>query len=195
MTMREALKGLPQGWFHHGEAILELLEHHRPAVCVELGSWRGASAIAIARTIRLWGGHLTCVDTWTGEVEQSWGKVPGYPGMLAECAHNIIKAGMAANVSFMPTRTDDAASHWSGWIDFLYVDADHSYQSVITDLEMWWPLLRKGGLICGDDYGSPLYPDVADAWDEFEDKTQPLERFATPNTEPAGMQLIYGVKM
>lgn len=195
MTPHSALQGLPQGWFHHGEKILDLLEEHRPLVCVELGTWRGASAIAIARTIRQWGGHLTCIDTWTGAVDQPWGQKPGYPAMIAECAQNIIEAGVAANVSLVPARTDDAASHWSGWIDFLYIDADHSYQSTLTDLEMWWKFVRHGGLFAGDDYGNPRYPDVAMAWDEFEEKIQPLERYATPNTEPPGMQLIYGIKL
>ena len=197
MSSREELQNLPQGWFHHGEKILELLEIHRPMVCVELGTWRGASAIAIARTIRKWGGHLTCIDTWTGEVDQSWGRIPGYPAMLAECAHNIIQAGVAANISLMPVRTDEAAKRWSGWIDFLYIDADHSYQSVVTDLAMWWPFVRQNGLMAGDDYGNPMYPDVVTAWDEFEERAlrQPLEHFATPNTNPPGMELVYVVKL
>lgn len=193
--MREELLNLPQGWFHHGEKILSLLEAHRPMVCVELGTWKGASAIAMARVLRKWGGHLTCIDTWTGAVDQVWGTKSGYPGMLVECANNIITAGVEANVCLMPAKTDEAAAHWSGWIDFLYVDADHSYQSVVTDLAMWWPFVKKGGLIAGDDYGNPQYPGVAEAWDEFEERIlPPFERYDTPNTDPAGMQLIWGVK-
>ena len=59
----------------------------------------------------------------------------------------------------------------------------------------WWPHLRAGGLIAGDDYDNPMYPGVVTAWDAFErDQAQHFERFATPNTTPPGMRLIYGTK-
>lgn len=192
-----ALVGLPQGWFHHGSHLLALLEVHRPRVYVELGSWRGASAIAVARVIREWGGVVYCVDTWTGDVNGSWGTRPGHPGMLAECAGNIVAAGVAANVRFIAAPTTEAARCWSGSpIEALYIDADHSYESTLADLRAWWPHLRVGGFIAGDDYLNPMYPGVEKAWCEFEREAgQSFARFATPNTEPPGMELICGVKV
>lgn len=194
--MRAELQGLPQGWFHHGERVLELVEAHRPTICVELGTWRGASAIALARLLRTWGGTLTCIDTWTGAVNGSRaGTVPGAPQMLLECATNLVKAGVASSVRLIPSRTDAAAAAWSGPIDFLYVDADHSEASVRADLTAWWPHLRVGGLIAGDDYDNPMYPGVVVAWDAFEaEQGQHFERFATPHTTPPGMRLISGIK-
>lgn len=194
--MHEALKDLPQGWFHHGEHILQLLEDYRPSRCVELGTWRGASAIAIARVIRQWGGTLTCIDTWTGEVpEGQWGTVAGPPVMLLECATNVIQAGLAGVVHFIPALTQEAARHWRGGIDFLYVDADHSYASVKADLVAWWPLLGLGGLLCGDDYDNPLYPSLNQAWDEFEREIGiVLHRDETVGTKFPGMKLIWGLK-
>lgn len=46
------------------------------------------------------------------------------------------------------------------YFDFIYIDADHSYEGVIRDLEAWWPKIKKGGLFCGDDY----IPDDGDIW-------------------------------
>lgn len=194
--MRVELQALPQGWFHHGEKILELVEAQRPMVCVELGTWRGASAIALARLLRTWGGTLTCIDTWTGAVNGcKAGTVAGTPTMLLECATNLVKSGVAPTVRLMPSRTIEAAAAWREPIDFLYVDADHSEASVRADLAAWWPHLKVGGLITGDDYDNPMYPGVVIAWDAFEhEQGQRFERFATPNTQPPGMRLIYGVK-
>lgn len=194
--MRAELQHLPQGWFHHGEKILELVEQHKPQVTVELGTWRGASAIALARVVRAWGGVIYCIDTWAGQVAGSrGGTVQGKPAMLAECAGNLIAAGVAPLVRLIPTRTDQAAALWHEPIDFLYVDADHTKPSVKGDLTLWWPHLRAGGLVAGDDYDSSLYPGVREAWDEFEiEAGQRFERFATPNTNPPGMRLIYGFK-
>jgi len=174
--------------------MLALLEQHRPAVCVELGTWRGASALAMARVLRPWGGQLFCVDTWTGDLAGA-GTVPGRPTMLAECAANLIAAGVAASVRLIPARTDEAAAHWQGPIACLYVDADHTQAAVTADLEAWWPHVAEGGLVAGDDYDNPLYPGVTAAWDRFErEHDQTFTRVATPQTTPPGMRLVYGVK-
>jgi predicted O-methyltransferase YrrM len=194
--MRHELERLPQGWFHHGEKILDLMEQYRPAVTVELGTWKGASAIAMARLAKSWGGVIFCIDTWAGQVSGSrGGTVPVRPAMLAEGATNLMAAGVAPAVRLIPSRTDAAAALWNLPIDFLYVDADHTKPSVRTDLDLWWPHLKTGGLVAGDDYDSPLYPGVREAWDEFEyDNGQHFDRFATPNTNPPGMRLVYGLK-
>jgi Methyltransferase domain len=43
-------------------------------------------------------------------------------------------------------------------LDFIYLDADHSYESVKADLDAWYPKLKSGGLFAGDDYGAlPLH--------------------------------------
>ncbi len=36
--------------------------------------------------------------------------------------------------------------------DFVFIDADHTYQSVKADIEAWAPKVRKGGIIAGHDY-------------------------------------------
>lgn len=44
--------------------------------------------------------------------------------------------------------------------DVLVIDADHSYAGVKTDFENYAPLVRVGGYIVFDDYGSEDWPDV-----------------------------------
>ena len=41
-------------------------------------------------------------------------------------------------------------------IDFVYIDGDHHYKSVIEDLTEWSKKVRKGGIIAGHDWGK--YP-------------------------------------
>jgi hypothetical protein len=38
------------------------------------------------------------------------------------------------------------------YFDFVYIDGNHSYDAVKDDLIKWYPKLKKGGLIAGDDY-------------------------------------------
>jgi hypothetical protein len=36
--------------------------------------------------------------------------------------------------------------------DLIYVDADHSYEGCLRDIEDWYPKVKKGKFLIGDDY-------------------------------------------
>ena len=148
-----------KGWFHHADLMLAMLTAEQPLLAVELGSYRGASAIPQARTLAEWGGRLVCVDPWRD-----------FPGSYEQIQQNVARYGLT-NVDLWRMRSVEAAHRWPeaeverpAWI---YVDGDHSDAGVQADLEAWWPLLAEGGLILGDDYGNPDYPGVARAWHRF----------------------------
>jgi hypothetical protein len=56
-------------------------------------------------------------------------------------------------------------------LDFVYLDARHSYEGVTEDLEAWFPLLRPGGIMAGHDYNDGVFIEgvhgVRSAVDEF----------------------------
>lgn len=51
-------------------------------------------------------------------------------------------------------------------IDFIYIDADHTYESVKKDLELYIPKIKDGGIIGGHDY-SDAWPGVKEAVTEI----------------------------
>ncbi len=51
-------------------------------------------------------------------------------------------------------------------LDFIFLDANHTYVAVKEDLELWWPKLKVGGIMAGDDYAT-RHPGVPRAVDEF----------------------------
>ncbi len=61
-----------------------------------------------------------------------------------------------ANKSFVKVYreyTDQAASHFEDeYFDLIYVDADHSYEGCLKDIEAWCPKVKKGRFLTGDDY-------------------------------------------
>lgn len=52
-------------------------------------------------------------------------------------------------------------------IDFCFIDARHTYDSVNEDIFLWGSKVREGGLICGHDYNHPNFPGVTQAVNEF----------------------------
>lgn len=57
-----------------------------------------------------------------------------------------------------------------GSLDFVFIDADHSYDGVCRDIEAWYPKVKDGGLLCGHDYankGDPCGMEVKRAVDEL----------------------------
>ena len=57
--------------------------------------------------------------------------------------------------------------------DWVYLDADHTLESVRRDIHLWWPKVKIGGFLCGHDYieerweKSYSYIQVKEAVDQF----------------------------
>lgn len=47
---------------------------------------------------------------------------------------------------------DAAETLGDGQVDCVYIDGDHSYEGVKRDINAYFPKLRQGGLMIGDDY-------------------------------------------
>tara|TARA_R110000824_G_scaffold199900_3_gene383935 strand:- start:9214 stop:9897 length:684 start_codon:yes stop_codon:yes gene_type:complete len=47
------------------------------------------------------------------------------------------------------------------YFDWVYIDANHSYENVLADLRHYSPLIKSGGILAGDDYGSQTHDPYA----------------------------------
>jgi hypothetical protein len=56
-------------------------------------------------------------------------------------------------VKVMRTTSIEASKAFSDdYFDWVYIDGDHRYEPVAEDIRHWWPKLKPGGFLCGDDY-------------------------------------------
>jgi predicted O-methyltransferase YrrM len=46
----------------------------------------------------------------------------------------------------------NVAKTWKKKIDLIFIDGDHWYNSVITDINSWLPFMKKGGVMLFHDY-------------------------------------------
>ena len=53
-----------------------------------------------------------------------------------------------------------------GSLDLVFIDAEHTYKSTKEDILLWFPKVKKGGILCGHDYDEIIYPEVIKAVDE-----------------------------
>jgi predicted rRNA methylase YqxC with S4 and FtsJ domains len=63
------------------------------------------------------------------------------------------------NIRLVKMKSSDASILYpSEYFDWIYIDADHSYSSVLEDIKNWYPKLKKNGVISGHDFD----PDITD---------------------------------
>lgn len=44
------------------------------------------------------------------------------------------------------------------FFDFIYIDGDHTYEGCLSDIENWYPKVKKGKFLTGDDYVRTVEP-------------------------------------
>lgn len=52
-------------------------------------------------------------------------------------------------------------------VDAVLIDGDHDYGPVYADITSWWPRLKSGGYLAGDDV-DPMFEGCEEAWRDWE---------------------------
>ena len=69
------------------------------------------------------------------------------------CAHRTPRRQERPGADCAVRQTSQAAAvTWKREIDFLYVDGDHRYEAVVSDIRAFVPFVRHGGLLAFHDY-------------------------------------------
>lgn len=127
-----------------------------PAIAVELGAWKGRSTcfmgVEIANSAKPIAFYA--VDHWQGSAGEA--EHDADPDVRAGRLYEVFLANIAPVAGHVqPIRSDSAQAarrFVDGSVDFLYIDASHSYEGVLRDLRAWYPKVKPGGLIAGDDW-------------------------------------------
>jgi hypothetical protein len=169
-----------QGWSSDDPILEDAIRILRPARICEVGSWKGRSAINMARLVKTLAldTEIVCVDTWLGSPEHWLKQEPewysslrirnGMPQLYNTFLANIIRAGVTDVVTPFPMTSENAAMVFMKLgikFDIIYIDAAHEYGSVKRDIVAYYDLLQNDGLLIGDDF--IVWPEVTRAAKEF----------------------------
>jgi len=134
---------------------------------VEIGTFLGRSARALASNSDWVGTRIYCVDPYMryGDpgVEQAV-KTGLWDDTYQQARFNL-DLGSSNRIVFLRELSTRAALRFDDCtIDMIFIDGDHSYSAVMADISAWERTIKPGGLICGHDYN--VHPGVKQAVDE-----------------------------
>jgi len=159
----------PTGWGGDSPAFEEILTETRPKFILEVGTWKGASALHMAGLLDKLGlpdTRILCIDTWLGALEfradltdperfQALQCRHGFPTVYYQFLANVCHAKQQHRIIPFPFPATTAAL----WLlrtdaraDLIYLDGSHEEEDVYQDLLDYAPLLTPGGTLFGDDW-------------------------------------------
>jgi predicted O-methyltransferase YrrM len=159
--------------------LIALVKARRPQGVVEIGSFLGGTLAAWCK-VAAPDAVLVSVDL----PDES--ETPATPDDLQRLVRSRQRLEVVRGDSHADgTRREVEAGLAGREVDFLMIDADHSYDGVRRDFELYAPLVRDGGLVAFHDIvrhtGLPNI-DVARFWAEIRDRYE-HEEFISPGRD------------
>jgi hypothetical protein len=141
-------------------ALLRSMPKH--SVCAEVGVYQGKFSEEIIRTVEPRRLHL--IDPWEfcpdPSYSKSWfgGKIGGSQAAMDRLCRKVHErlAEQIADGTVVIHRMHSAgaaAQFPDGYFDWVYIDANHTYDFVKQDLNAFYPKIRARGFLTGDNYG------------------------------------------
>jgi len=135
--------------------LLLLKSLPKNAVCAEVGVWKGEFSSLILKYTQP--AKLYLIDCWEFQPAFASEKSivianqqPAYEEMFTQIKEQF---GDLPNVEVIRAFSHEAVTQLSDeTLDWVYLDANHTYEHVLQDIKQYFPKIKPGGYISGDDY-------------------------------------------
>jgi predicted O-methyltransferase YrrM len=159
------------GWMSEKELTWLAKTVENCKTIVEFGCYHGRSTRALADNsppdAKVW-----AVDPWNGDYKTEEGHlvkaVDSYclPYFKRNLQDHIDSGKVIVSRGFSYNFESSYA------MDFIFIDGDHRYGTVVKDIKKALELVSNNGIIAGHDYGHPDWTGVKKAVDEFFDHVE-----------------------
>lgn len=152
------------------EDVRDVLLKQMPSgsVCAEIGVFKGDFSVKIIKMTSPQRLHL--IDPYKYQTDTtykgSWyGGNKGVDQAYMDGIHQSVLTRFQTEIAAGTVRVERASSDEASarftdnYFDWVYIDGNHLYEFVKSDLEHYFPKVKSGGYITGDDY------DVVGWWD------------------------------
>lgn len=145
-----------------------------PKVGVEIGVFRGDLSMRLLSAAN--GIFLYLVDPWREwELDSTYCSTDDRVSRMSQDEHNRNMQQTLEKIApyegrykvIRKTSADAASEFDDESLDFVFIDADHSYEGCKQDIKLWYPKVKHGGLLSGHDYRDEMGFGVIKAVDEF----------------------------
>ena len=131
----------------------------------EVGVFKGKNSINMLRNLNIQ--QLYLIDSYEQikyDEGNKAGNVVDWNPYYEIAQNNLCK--YRENIHFIRKSSNNAIHEIPYNLDFVYIDANHDYEAVLNDISLYYPKIKKGGVLGGHDY-CPIYPGVARAINEY----------------------------
>ena len=134
--------------------ILDLIKDFK--IGAEIGVLKGDLSKKI---LSGWGGKLYMIDAWRYIDGLLDFNNPDNNGHLNNMAHTFMAVyNFGPRACIIRDLSVSVATLFADkTLDFVYIDAGHDIKSVTQDLKAWYPKVKEGGILIGDDYFDGLF--------------------------------------
>lgn len=144
-------------------SLLEWLKDIPNPVGAEVGVFAGELSRRLLNRSDL---TLYLVDSWTAKHDERYAQSGDFHATLPQARQDYFCRLTHQMVSFAGSRArivrqdsvEAAKAIPDGSLDFVFIDADHSYEGCKADIEAWLPKIKPGGFISGHDYDNTDFP-------------------------------------
>ena len=144
-------------WHVLEHELINITDTEYPSI-LELGVRDGKVPMHLMK--RIAGLTYVGIDAWTdyqselarGEHDMAYAR--DKMARNREQAHSVTRS-WPRQTRLIEGLTQDVHATITGKFDIVWIDADHSYESVARDIDLYCNKVKPGGIICGHDYDWP----------------------------------------
>lgn len=155
-------------------SLAKIIELKKPKIILEIGTSTGGTFFIWSR-LATKDAHLISIDLLEGG-SNNW----AYPKWKGSFYKKFASTSQKIDLIRADSQSEQTFANLkkilgNNQVDFLFIDADHTYKGVKKDYELYSPLVKKGGIIAFHDIIK--FPDytnvkVKQLWDEVKEGKQ-----------------------
>lgn len=168
----------------HSRSLVNVLTQLHPVIGVEVGVFRAGNAKALLDSFPALGLHL--VDPYDMSITTTLRGDQENLHKVKKEAIDLMHPYSSRIQWYFDTSEIASKNFHDGSVDFVFIDGDHTYESVSKDINLWFPKIKAGGILAGHDYGGR-----GDRTGRFGVKKAVDEHFEEVNVEPHMIWWVY----